>query len=88
MTRTRVRAAIVATALLSVSLLGGGAAGAAVNAPVGAAPAPAFTWVVVPDVRWRSQADAVAELTLLGFRIRSDHEYTTVVCTLRYPRRR
>jgi beta-lactam-binding protein with PASTA domain len=39
----------------------------------------------VPDVRWRSQADAVAELTLLGFHIRSDHEYTTIVCTLPVP---
>jgi hypothetical protein len=85
MTRTRTRAAIVAAALLAVTLLGGGAANAAGDAHVGAGAAPAVTCVTVPDVIYQSEADAVAELTLLGFRIQSEHEYTTIVCTQPVP---
>jgi hypothetical protein len=78
----------LATALLAVTLLGGGTAGAAGDAHVGADAAPAVTWVTVPDVINQSEANAVAQLTLLGFSIRSDHEYTTIVCTQPVPRRR
>ena len=71
MTRTRARAAIGAAALLATAMLGGGTAGAAV---------PAVTWVTVPDVINQSEADAVGQLTLLGFQVHSTHEYTIIVC--------
>jgi hypothetical protein len=85
MTSTRARAAIGATAMLAVTVLGGGTADAAGEAHVRAAVAPAVTWVTVPDVINESEADAVAELTLLGFNIRSSHEYTIIVCTQPVP---
>jgi len=81
MTRTRARAAIAAATMLAATVLGIGTAGAAADNHVGAGAAPAETWVTVPDVINESEPDAVAELTLLGFHIRTTVEYTLVDCS-------
>ncbi|MEN3361694.1 MAG: hypothetical protein V7637_5676 [Mycobacteriales bacterium] len=81
MTRTRARAAIAVATLLAATVLGSGTAGAAADNHIGAGAAPAETWVRVPNVINESKPDAVAELTLLGFRIQSTVEYNFAVCT-------
>ena len=86
MTRTRARAAIALATVLAASVVaGGGTAGATTDTHGGAGAISAETWVTVPDVVNESQSDAVAELTLLGFRIQSTVEYTFAVCTRPVP---
>jgi hypothetical protein len=81
MTRTRARAAIAAATMLAATVLGSGTAGAAADSHGGGGAAPFETWVTVPYVINESEPDAVAELTLLGFRIQTRVEYTLVICT-------
>jgi hypothetical protein len=87
MTRTGVRAAVAVAAVLAGCVVGGGTAGAAADshAGAGAGAASAETWVTVPDVINQSEPDAVAELTLLGFRIQTTVEYSLAVCTSPVP---
>ena len=81
MTRTRARAAIAAATILAATVLSSGTAGAAADNHVSAGAALAETWVTVPDVINESKPDAVAELTLLGFRIQTTVEYTLADCS-------
>jgi hypothetical protein len=85
MTRIEARAAIAAATMLAASLLGSGTASAAADHHVRAGVAPAETWVRVPDVINMSKPDAVAELTLLGFRIQSTVEYSFADCSTPLP---
>jgi hypothetical protein len=67
--------------MLAVTVLGGGTAGAAAGSHGGGGAAPAEAWITVPNVINKSRPDAVAQLTLLGFRIQSTVEYNFAVCS-------